>query len=150
MKRGEVISRKDFKFSNGSITEKLLIVLNEAGPNRPHLLLFTTSKKWRRKDIPGCHSKDNYYVIPKDTDWFNSMTWVLFDLIIEYDFSKELQEHFQGKLITETILRENTIRSIINCLKLSEDVSPYQLSLLEAAEQEELVRIKSERKNEQP
>lgn len=130
MKRGEVIFSKQFEFADGGTSEKLLIVLNEASSTTPHLILLATSQKGRKKLDPGCHAKDNYFVIHPKTDWFNKITWIIFDRIIEYDFVHELSEHFKGNLVTQTTLKEDTIRAIINCLKQSDDITPYQLSLL--------------------
>jgi len=130
MKRGEVIFSKRFTFPDGGASEKLLVVLNEATVTTHYLLLLATSQQRKKKSDPGCYAKDNYYVIHPKTDWFNKVTWIMFDRVIEYDFARELSEHFKGNLETMAILKENTIRAIINCIKQSDDITPYQLSLL--------------------
>ena len=73
-------------------------------------------------------------------DWFREITWVILE-VYEYDFKKELAEHFQGNLTTKGSLREETVRAIINCLKRTEDVTPYYLSIL--ANSEKAVRGKA-------
>ena len=133
MKRGEVIFSRKFKFSDGGESKKFLIVLNEGSAERPHLVLLTTSQQWNRKLLPGCYAKENYFVIKEKGDWFDKTTWVLFDPIIEYSFKKELEEHFKNNLETKTILKEDTIRAIINCLKQSEDITPYQITLVNSS-----------------
>lgn len=130
MRRGEVIFSRKFKFSDGGEAKKFLIVLNEGSTDHPHLLLLASSQQWNRKLLPGCYAKENYFVIKEKSDWFDKATWVLFDPIIEYSFKKELEEHFKNNLETTTILREETIRAIINCLTQSEDITPYQISLI--------------------
>jgi hypothetical protein len=132
MKRGEIIFSRNYKFSDGTITKKFLIVLNEATSNNPHLLLLTTSQQWKRNTSPGCYAKENYFVIQENNDWFDKNTWVLFDPIIEYNFRKELEEHFKQNLESKAFLKQETIRAIINCLKQSDDITPYQISLLES------------------
>lgn len=131
MKRGEIIFSKNFKFPNGSTAEKFLIVLNKASIDHPHLLLLTTSQQWKRKIEPGCYAKENYFVIKEKHDWFDKATWVLFDRIVEYSFKKEIEEHFKYNLETKAFLKDNTIRAIISCLKQSDDITPYQMSLLD-------------------
>ena len=131
MKRGEVILSKNYKFSDGAVSKKFLIVLNEGFADSPHLLLLTTSQQWKRSGAPGCYSKDNYFVIQEKIDWFDKTTWVLFDPIVEYNFKKELEEYFKQNLEAKALLKETTIRAIINCLKQSDDITPYQISLLE-------------------
>ena len=123
MKRGEVIFSKRFKFADGGTSEKLLIVLNEATGTTPYLILLATSKQSGKKSEPGCHAKDGYFVIYPKTDWFITPTWIMFDRIYEYDFTRELSEHFEGNLITKATLKENNIRAIINCLKQSDDIT---------------------------
>ena len=131
MRRGEVILSRNYKFSDGTIAKKFLIVLNEGTLNDPHLLLLTTSQQWKRNASPGCYAKENYFVIKENNDWFDKITWVLFDPIIEYNFKKELEEHFKQNLESKALLKQETIRAIINCLKQSDDITSYQISLLE-------------------
>ena len=54
------------------------------------------------------------------------------DSIIEYNFKRELGEHFKQNLETQACLKEETVNAIINCLKQSDDITPYQISLLES------------------
>lgn len=130
MKRGEVVFSPRFKFPDGGTSEKLLVVLNEATAKTPHLLLLATSQQGRKITNAGCHSKAGYYIIHPKTDWFEKITWIMFDRIYQFDFARELTEHFKDNLITKTTLTDNTIRAIIECLKKSDDITPYELSLL--------------------
>jgi len=132
MKKGEVILSRKYKFPDGDVARKFLIVLNEGSAQDPHLLLLTTSQQWKRNSNPGCYAKENYFVLKERCDWFDKTTWVLFDPIIEYNFKKELKEHFKQNLETQAFLKEETVNAIINCLKQSDDITPYQISLLES------------------
>lgn len=130
MKRGEVVLSPQFKFADGGTSKKLLIVLNEATSTTPYLLLLATSQQYGKRIDQGCHAKKGYYTISPKTDWFKVTTWIMFDRIYEFTFERELKEHFERNLITQTTLKENTIRAIINCLKQSDDITPAQLALL--------------------
>lgn len=132
MKKGEIILSRKYKFSDGDTARKFLIVLNEGSSQDPHLLLLTTSQQWKRQFNPGCYAKENYFVLKERCDWFDKTTWVLFDPIIEYNFKRELEEHFKQNLETQACLKEETVNAIINCLKQSDDITPYQISLLES------------------
>lgn len=130
MKRGEVIFSPQFKFADGGTSKKLLVVLNEATGSTPYLILLATSQQYGKRIDQGCHSKQGYYTISPKTDWFKVPTWIMFDRIYEYTLGRELKEHFESNLVTQATLKENTINAIINCLKLSEDITPNQLALL--------------------
>jgi hypothetical protein len=112
MKRGDVVFSPHFKFANGGTSDKLLIVLNEATSTTPHLILLATSKQRNKKLDPGCHAKDGYFVIPPKTDWFQVRTWIMFNRVYEFDFVRELNEHFKGNLLIKTTLKENTIKAM--------------------------------------
>jgi hypothetical protein len=130
MKRGEIIFSPQFKFEDGGTSEKLLIVLNEATSTTHYLLLLATTKQRNKTSVEGCHAKKGYFVVHPNTDFFNQITWIMFDRIYEYTLGRELKEYFEGNLAVLTTLKANTINAIINCLKQSDDITPYQLSLL--------------------
>lgn len=130
MKKGEVIFSPHFKFEDGGTSDKFLVALNEATQTTPHLLVLVTSKQRGKSLHPGCHSKEGYYVMPPNTDWFPQLSWIMFNRIYEYNCGLELKEYFEGNLKTKYRLKEANINAIINCIKQSYDITPAQLSLL--------------------
>lgn len=131
MRRGEVVYCPQYKFSDGSEDDKLLINLNDPAPGEPYLIILTTSQPYTRVKKEGCHSNLGYYVILKGKDFFDKeMTWILFSTIKEYTFKEELRESFKGNFETKGFLKNETVNAIINCLKCSNYITIYQASLL--------------------
>lgn len=131
MNKGTVIFYKKFHFSNGELGEKLLIILNTFKDlNTPHLCCKTTSKQKYNLTNPGCYSNKNIYVLNANQDYFKLKTWVQFDEIYELNAGDLLKAHHNGLVEIKWELRENTINAIINCIKGSQDITNYQLSLL--------------------
>ena len=84
-----------------------------------------------RKDNPGCHSLEGYYVIPKGVDYFNrEITCVPFNTLREFTLKEELKESWNFNFISRAFLKDNTLKAIINCLKQSFHITAYQKSLL--------------------
>ncbi len=131
MNKGTVIFYKKFQFSNGELGEKLLIILNTyKDQSTPHLCCKTTSKQKYNLTNPGCYSNKNIYVLNANQDFFNLKTWVQFDEIYELKASDLLNAHYSGLVDIKGTLKENTINAIINCIKRSQDITNYQLSIL--------------------
>jgi len=130
MNKGTILFHRDFQFHNGQSGEELIIVLNTPKDKEPYLCCKTTSKQKFNIDREGCHSQQNIYVINPNFDWFKLKPWVQFHELYEFERDKFLQAHFKGILDVKGKLKENTIRSIVNCIKRSDDVSKYHLSLL--------------------
>lgn len=66
----------------------------------------------------------------KGYDWSNKTTYVQFHELYEIEQEGLLQAHFRGNIENKSKLRENTVNAIVNCIKKSEDVSRYHLTLL--------------------
>lgn len=130
MHKGTILYHRAFQFQNGEIGKKLLIIINTPQKDEPYLCCRTTSKQQYNIDREGCHSNKNIYVINPNTDWFKEKTWVQFHELYEFEAGKFLKDHFDGKLVVKGTLKANTIVAIINCVKRSEDVSNYHLTLL--------------------
>jgi len=130
MKKGEVAYCPRYQFANGTVSDKLLINLNNPLDQDPYLVLLTTSKQKFRKNNPGCHSAQGYYLISKDVDFFNEDTWVLFHTLREFTLKDELKESWSNNLKIMQPLKDTTLRAIINCLKQSNYITKYQMLLL--------------------
>ena len=131
MNKGTVIFHRRFQFSNGEAGEKLLIILNTFTDfSTPHLCCKTTSKQKYNLASPGCYSSNNIYILNANQDFFHIKTWIQFEEIYELKAKKLLDAHYKGMLEIKGQLKENTINSIINCIKNSQDITNYQLSLL--------------------
>lgn len=130
MNKGTILFHRDFQFHNGQSGEKLIIALNTPKDSEPYLCCKTTSKQKFGIGREGCHSQKNIYVINPNFDWFKIKTWVQFHELYEFERDKFLQAHFKGVLDVKGELKTTTVSAIVNCIKLSDDVSKYHLSLL--------------------
>lgn len=128
--RGSILYHTAFQFHNGETSPKLLIVLNTPKKSQPYLCCKTTSKP-KYPDTEGCHSESDLYVLNANTDSFPEKTWVQFHELYEFDVVGLLNAHLKDRVLDRKgQLREETIRAIVNCVKGSQDVSVYHLSLL--------------------
>ncbi len=131
MDKGTIIFHKKFRFSDGESGEKLLIILNTFKDlSIPHLCCKTTSKQKYNLINPGCYSERNIYIINEKQDFFHLKTWIQFEEIYELNAKDLLDAHCKGFVEVKGNLKENTVNSIINCVKQSQDITNYQLSLL--------------------
>ena len=128
MKCGTVLFHSDFQFLDGDHADKRLVVLNAPTFGQPYLCCKTTSKP-RFPDREGCHSSHNLYVL-NPCPCFKLKTWVQFHEIYELDAVELLQRHASGQVREVGELPPETGRAIVNCVKRSDDISPYQLSFL--------------------
>jgi hypothetical protein len=131
MHRGTVLFHKDFRFKNGKTAPKYLILLNEPVPDGTYLFCKTTTSgqpRWRPPDV-GCHSKLNVYVL-NPCACFTKKTWVQFEELYELTTKVILQDYFNKDLTEAGQLNEKTIMEIVNCVKESDDIIKYHLSLL--------------------
>lgn len=131
MDKVTIIFYKKFRFSDGKSGEKLLIILNTFKDlSIPYLCCKTTSKQKYNLISPGCYSDRNIYILNENQDFFRLKTWVQFEEIYELKAQDLLDAHYKGLVEVKGQLKENTINSIIKCLKKSQDITNYQLSLL--------------------
>lgn len=136
MDRGDVYHSPNHEFEDGGKAKKLLILLNTPAKDNCYIFVKTTSKNRdnTKKDIPACYSNDRgrgYYVIGANEDWFDLLTWVLFDPVIILSDEEVLKEATEkGNLIFRTRLKDVTIRAITNCMKISPYVNGYVLDLI--------------------
>jgi hypothetical protein len=132
MRKGTVLFHPKFEFSNGETGKKYLIILNtpDIKKSQPFLICKTTSQPKNKPKEPGCHAEKNVYGIEANSDFFPKRTWVQFFEIFEFNHDEFIKQHFELGLKVKAELKPQTINAIINCLKKSDDVSAYHLSLL--------------------
>ena len=132
MKKGTVLFHPRFEFTDGETGRKFLIILNtpDIKKSQPFLICKTTSQSKNKPDAPGCHAQKNLYCIEAGSDFFLKRTWVQFFEIFELNHDEFLMQHFELGLQARGELKSETINAIVNCIKRSDDVSAYHLSLL--------------------
>ncbi len=133
MEQGEVFYSARHKFEDGSISPKLLLLLNAPNKSSTCLFCLTTTKQRRRNAASGCHhdNSESYFTIEAKSDFFIDKTWILFSTIEEYTYSDVLTEHFRSNnLELKGKITNNLLGAILNCLKSSKDITKYQLKLI--------------------
>ncbi|MEO5361021.1 MAG: hypothetical protein H7843_11340 [Nitrospirota bacterium] len=130
MDRGTVLFHRDFQFKDGEYGNKLIIILNDVGADKPYLCCKTTSKPKYGIEKEGCYSDKNIFVLSNLSSSFHQKTYVQFHELYELNSKTFLKGHFEGKVEIICKLPVNMINAIINCIKKSEDISPYHLMLL--------------------
>jgi len=130
MDKGTILFHRALEFKDGETGKKLLIILNTPQNSEPFLCCKTTSRQKYGLDKEGCHSNKNIYVLNPVKNCFQIRTWVQFHEIYEFNHKLFLQEHFNGSLDIKSTLPVDIINAIVNCVKKSDDISKYHLSLL--------------------
>jgi len=130
MEKGSVLYHDNFKFKNGDTGQKLLVILNNPKGKDPYLCCKTTSKIKYCIEQEGCYSDKNIFVTQKKP--FQYKTWIQFDRNSLFEISAQefLQESFNKHITIIGDIDINTINALVNCIKKSEDISVYQLELL--------------------
>jgi len=132
MRKGSILFHPSFEFTNGETGRKYLIILNnpDIKKSEPFLFCKTTSQSQSKPQTPGCHAEKNLYCIDAQFDFFPKKTWVQFFEIFEAIYDEFIKQHFELQLEVKGELKPQTINAITNCIKKSDDVSTYHLSLL--------------------
>lgn len=130
MDKGTILFHRVHEFKDGETGKKLLIILNTPQNSEPFLCCKTTSRQKFGLDKEGCYSAKNIYVLNPMKNCFRIKTWVQFHEIYEFDNKLFLQAHFNGNLDVKGALPVNIINAIDKCVKNSDDISKYHLSLL--------------------
>ena len=136
MEVGSIYSHENFRFDNGNVVKKLLIVLSTANKERKtnFLVCVTTSKdhpksyRTTHKD-PGCYGggeterQQHYYFFKVHANvFFNVDTWVMFDKVWEFteeNFLKDASGVPATKVGALTIEQTN---AVLNCVLKSYDI----------------------------
>jgi hypothetical protein len=123
MKAGDVFYFINFKFTDGSTANKILIILNTPQNDEPYLVCLTTSvyKKWRSKEL-GCHSDKNYYFIDAKQDNFDADTWIIFEKVYELDVAKLLNSCLKDGTYKLFELETTLLKALKDCIAKSKDI----------------------------
>lgn len=123
MQKGEIYSHKNFKFKNGGTSEKLLVLLYiPKKKSRPYLFCLTTSQSKRKSFKEGCQPDRSLFFLPKNKEFFEKNTWLQLNEIYPMDAPSVLQDSMANYMRREAMLKDLTIRQIMNCIKKLIDV----------------------------
>lgn len=130
MPRGDVIHWSEYSFSNGGIPKnKYLLQINKPKEEQPFLFCICNSTSSTRY-THGCHEDRSIYFLEIGSCRFQQPTYINLK-------PEEIQplEILKSKLQNRDInyqftLAVDLMNSIIKCIKICEDISPYIISLL--------------------
>ena len=123
--KGQILRHKKFIYSDGTIGEKLVIVLNTCNNNETCLVLKTTSQSKRYPNaIPGCNSSKCIYCIYEECcQGFAKETYVQMDNIYPINIEQLLND----KLVTFIDhLSEVCYTNLKKCLRNFREDIPQQ------------------------
>jgi len=125
LKKGTILFHEKFKFKNGELGEKLLIVLNtpDLKKGEPYILCRTTSQEDNKPKTFGCHEKLSLFVLPAKQDFFEKDTWIQLHEVFPFEPTTLLQDHYNKQLSVLGKLKDLTIRQLMNCILKIRDIS---------------------------
>jgi hypothetical protein len=124
LEKGTILFHERFRFKNGELGEKILIVLNNPVPKtEPYLICRVTSQEKNKPKTFGCHENLSLFFLPPGQDFFEKDTWIQLHEIFPFEASTLLQDHFCGELNVLGKLKDLTVRQLINCIRKIKDIS---------------------------
>ena len=131
MKRGTILFHTKFQFKNGDIGEKLIAILNEPDPAKePFLICRTTSQQKGKSTNPGCQADLSMFYLSANSDFFEKGTWIQLYEIYEVEVHSFLKDHFDGNLKIMGELKDGTIKSLLKCIAVLQDISPRHRKMI--------------------
>lgn len=133
MNCGTVLYDTKFQFSDGSITDKLIIVFGNFGTD--YLVVQTTRQQKFKNKVAGCQISDKpqNYFIPKHTSWFTDDTWVLLNEVFEYNSDTFAYKKQDNVVQYRENLPKELIREILQCALKSDDIELFYLEFIQRA-----------------
>ena len=122
VKQGSILLDNNFRFKNGNVNKKLLVVINSPAQKDPYIVVTVTSQQHSKPKSTGCIPEKYHKVffIPKNTTFFEKDTWV--QLNDFYILPKELAEK---RLERKGCLPEKITQGVVDCfLKINKDDLP--------------------------
>jgi hypothetical protein len=137
MTPGSILHDTNFKFTDGEIGNKLLIVLND-GKESPYIIIKTTSKQKLKGINQGCQLNDRppNFFLPKGSCSFIKDTWVELSEFFEFTLSDMFQKKLAGTIDHKNTLPEQILKDLLNCAVNSDDISEFQENILRKVIQE--------------
>jgi hypothetical protein len=113
--RGDIFHNPSFRFHDGVIGNKLLVLLNTPDKSESCLFVTTTSKKKDKPSTTGCfkHRHTGMFFLPKTSTFFIEDTWIILFKPYEIKINDVNQKNGWNKIGS---LSENVIKQIIDCL----------------------------------
>jgi hypothetical protein len=137
MTPGSILHDTHFKFTDGEIGNKLLIVLND-GKESPYIIIKTTSKQKLKGSNEGCQLNDRppNFFLPKGSCSFIKDTWAELNEFFEFQLTEMFQKRLAKTIEHKNIIPRLILKDLLNCAVNSDDISQFQESILRKIIQE--------------
>ena len=127
--KGSIFYHDEFRFSDGEIGQKLLVLLNTPAPTDPLLLVKTTSRQKNKPATPGCLLRNRAFFCGRGTCFFEKDTWIeLFEV-----YEMEQKPFYASPHVSyKGCLDPPLVDAVVQCLMDTgeDDLTPHQLKLL--------------------
>lgn len=125
MNCGTILYDTKFQFPDGSIIDKLIIILCDFGTD--YLVVQTTRQQKFKKKVYGYQISDKppNYFIPENTSWFKDNTWVLLNEIFEYNSDTFYYKKQDNIAFHRNVLSKELMKEIFQCALKSEDIELF-------------------------
>lgn len=130
---GDILCDDKFKFTDGTMGKKLFVVINDAEPPEPWLVVKTTSQSKRYQNVKaGCNADRRVFYITTSTHQvFKLDTYIQLDEIFEYTATQFISGTWKKEITSIGQLSPTTFSQLKNCLKkLREDISDKHSNLI--------------------
>jgi len=130
---GDILCDDKFKFTDGSMGKKLFVVLNDAEPPAPWLVVKTTSQSKRYQNVKaGCNADRRvFYITASSHQVFKLDTYIQLDEIFEYTATQFINGTWNKDITSIGRLSAETFSQLKNCLKkLRDDISAKHYNLI--------------------
>ena len=133
MTPGTLFFDRHFRFYDGEEGQKILVALGTV--HGVTLVVKTTSQGRRFRNDFGCqtdHRFPNFHLV-KGCCCLSKPTWVCLDEYYEFKDSELLQRHFSSDINRIGLLTDEIVIALMECALRSEDISPRQTRIVQAA-----------------
>jgi hypothetical protein len=113
--RGNIYRHPEFKFHDGEIGDKLILLLNTPSNKEHGIFVKTTSQQHNKPSTVGCIKSHRCFYIDANSELFDLNTWIQLDDIYEFDANAAKRNDGLHKIGT---LNDGKIDKIIDCLLL--------------------------------
>ncbi len=132
MTPGTLLFDRNFIYSDGTVGEKILVILND-GEIGKYVVVKTTSKGIHKGNIFGCQSSDRYpnFFLPLHSTCLRKDTWVGLDQFFEFTQQDVLNKVFTQQMHQFGLLPNAILKQLLDCAINCDDITKEQEKILQ-------------------
>ncbi len=131
MTPGSVLFDSQFRFSDGTLGQKILVLLND-GTAGVYVVIKTTSKDKHKRRGFGCQTQDRYpnFYLPAGKCCLRGESWLMLDQFFEFHRQDLLAKRFAGQMNALGVLPDAILKDLLDCAIGCDDISIAQAQIL--------------------